>query len=321
MQISRFDLNLLRSLDALLAHQNVTRAAEQQFVTQQAMSGALHRLREHFEDELLTRVGRRFELTPLAKSLARPVREALLASQAALDTRPSFNPATARRTCRIAMSDYASLVLLPRFLRRLAAEAPNISCHVEQLAEEGFDRVESGDLDFCLAADDWRLYANYRPSASIQSRSLFHDDFVCVTDVHHPTVGDELSLEAFKALPHNLVRFGRGITTIIEQAWVTAGLELNVAATSPSFSGLLFMLPGTSLVATAQRRLALALAPSLGLRVFKSPIAIPPLQENMTWHGRNAQDPGHAFLRRVLTEAAADLDIEQASSTSPACSS
>jgi DNA-binding transcriptional LysR family regulator len=219
------------------------------------------------------------------------------------------------------MSDYASLVLLPRFLRRLAAEAPNISCHVEQLAEESFDRVESGDLDFCLAADDWRLYANYRPSASIQTRSLFHDDFVCVTDAHHPTIGDELSMEAFKALPHNLVRFGKGITTIIEQAWATAGLDLNVAATSPSFSGLLFMLPGTSLVATAQRRLALALAPSLGLRVFKSPVAIPPLQENLTWHGRNADDPGHAFLRRGLSEAAADLDIEQALSTSFACSS
>src|ERR1700757_4799238 len=110
MQIRRFDLNLLPSLDALLAHQNVTRAAEQLFVMQQAMSGALSRLRAHFEDELLIRVGRHLELTPLAKSLVRPVREALLASQAALDTRPSFDPATARRPCRIAMSDYASLV-------------------------------------------------------------------------------------------------------------------------------------------------------------------------------------------------------------------
>ena len=308
MQISRFDLNLLRSLDALLAHQNVTRAAEQLFVTQQAMSGALSRLRVHFEDELLIRVGRRLELTPLAKSLVRPVREALLASQAALDTRPSFNPATARRPCRIGMSDYASLVLLPRFLRRLAAEAPNIPCHVEQIAEESFDRVESGDLDFCLSAHDWRLYANYRPSPSIQSQSLFHDDFVCVVDVRHPTVTGDISVEAFKTLPHNLVRFGRGITTIVEQAWTAAGLDLNVAATAPSFSALLFMLPGTALVATAQRRLALALAPSLGLRILKSPVPVPPLQENLTWHNRNEFDPGHAFLRRVLMEAAADLD-------------
>ena len=308
MQMNRFDLNLLRSLDALLAHQNVTRAAEQLFVTQQAMSGALHRLREHFQDELLTRTGRRLELTPLARSLVRPVREALLASQAALDTRPSFDPATARRPCRIAMSDYAALVLLPRFLRRLAAEAPNISCRVEQVAEESFNRVESGDLDFCLSAHDWRLYANYRPSAAIRSQPLFHDDFVCVVDVDHPAVNGDIDLNAFKALPHNLVQLGRGTSTIVAQAWTAAGLDLNVAVTAPSFSSLLFMLPGTRLVATAQRRLALTLAPSLGLRVFNSPVAIPQLQENLTWHDRNEDDPGHAFLRRVLTEAAADLD-------------
>jgi LysR family nod box-dependent transcriptional activator len=58
MQLSHFDLNLLRSLDALLTERNVTRASERLFVTQQAMSGALRRLREHFGNELLVRVGR-----------------------------------------------------------------------------------------------------------------------------------------------------------------------------------------------------------------------------------------------------------------------
>jgi len=86
MQLSHFDLNLLRSLDALLAERNVTRASERLFVTQQAMSGALRRLREHFENELLVRVGRQMELTPLARSLAHPVREALLKVESALNT-------------------------------------------------------------------------------------------------------------------------------------------------------------------------------------------------------------------------------------------
>ena len=84
MNLSSFDLNLLRALDALLAEKNVTRAAERLFVTQQATSGALHRLRDHFGDELLTKVGRRLELTPLARSLVIPVRETLLAAQSAL---------------------------------------------------------------------------------------------------------------------------------------------------------------------------------------------------------------------------------------------
>lgn len=87
MQLSHFDLNLLRALDILLAERNVTRAAERLCVTQQAASSALQRLRRHFNDELLTRVGRNLELTPLAVSLVMPVREALLNVQTALRTR------------------------------------------------------------------------------------------------------------------------------------------------------------------------------------------------------------------------------------------
>jgi len=66
------------------------------------MSGALRRLREHFENELLVRVGRQMELTPLARSLALPVREALLKAETALNTQPSFDALTAERhsACR-----------------------------------------------------------------------------------------------------------------------------------------------------------------------------------------------------------------------------
>jgi LysR family transcriptional regulator, nod-box dependent transcriptional activator len=79
MHFNQFDLNLLRALDALLSERNVTRAADTEtlFVSQQAMSGSLHRLREHFHDPLLVRVGRQMELPP-ARALAGPVREALL---------------------------------------------------------------------------------------------------------------------------------------------------------------------------------------------------------------------------------------------------
>ena len=65
-----FDLNLLLSLDALLAEKNVTRAAKKMHVTQSTMSGTLRRLRDQFDDELLIRNGRRYDLSPFAQSLA-----------------------------------------------------------------------------------------------------------------------------------------------------------------------------------------------------------------------------------------------------------
>ena len=72
------DLNLLASLDALLAEKNVTRAAKKIHVTQSTMSGILRRLRDQFDDELLVRIGRSYDLSPFAQSLAISVRQIIL---------------------------------------------------------------------------------------------------------------------------------------------------------------------------------------------------------------------------------------------------
>lgn len=308
MDLAHFDLNLLRTLDILLRERNVTRAAQRLFVTQQAASGALQRLRQHFDDELLVRVGRQLEPTPLGSSLIGPVREALLAAQTALDTRPSFNPLESHMSCRIGMSDYGILILLPGFLRLLANRAPNLRCVIEPVTRRSFERLGLGDLDFCLSAHDERLYGSHRPGVGIVSTPMFTDDFVCVVDPSVVDVSDGLSLEAYQSLRHNSVAFGEGISTIVERAWVASGQDYDVAVTAPSFSALLFMLPGTPLVATAQRRLANVLAPRLELAIVDCPISLAALQENLLWHERSEQDPGHQFVRETLKEAAAGLD-------------
>jgi LysR family nod box-dependent transcriptional activator len=308
MQFSHFDLNLLRSLDALLAERNVTRASERLFVTQQAMSGALRRLREHFENELLVRVGRRMELTPLARSLALPVRETLLKAETALNTRPSFDPGTAKGTVRVAMSDYTSLVLLPRLMQILAAEAPNFTVRVEAYSDLSFRRLDSGDLDFCVTVSDRNLYRDYFPSDEMRAEALFHDDFVCVVDRRHPAA-TKMSLKTYRSALHNVVRFGPGIRTLVERGWEQIGFDAHIAATAPSFATLIYMLPGTQLVATAQRRLANALAAPLRLRVVKCPIALESLREDLMWHARNEEDPSHIYLRGAFRKATETLDM------------
>lgn len=312
LEFRKFDLNLLKALDVLLNEKNVTRAAERLFVTQQAASGALQRLRRHFGDDLLYPVGRRLELTPLASSLVGPVRRALLAAQEALETLPQFDPSIAKTTCRIAMSDYSLLVVLPRFLQRLADEAPHIRCIVEPVAQHTFERLDMGDLDFSLTAGDLRLYGNHRPGGHIHFEAMFDDDFVCVIDPLKIATPGRMSLDLYSTLRHNSVMFGDGVETIVEKAWARSGLEFDVAVTAPSFSALLFMLPGTPLVATAQRRLATMLAPRLGLAIMECPLPIPPLKETLMWHERSEQDPARQYLRHTLAMAVADIEAAPA---------
>src|SRR4051812_50132824 len=81
-RLREVDANLLLSLHALLEERNLTHAGERMTMSQPAMSGALARLRKQFDDELLVRAGRGFELTPLAEDLRPVVAEAAEAAGA-----------------------------------------------------------------------------------------------------------------------------------------------------------------------------------------------------------------------------------------------
>ena len=304
MQLSHFDLNLLRSLDALLQKRNVTHAAEAMCVTQQAMSGSLKRLRQHFGDDLLIRVGRHLELTPLAKALEVPIRETLLHIQATLDITPGFDPALLKRNFKISMTDYAAVVVLPWLLRRVMASSPSVTIDIESFNADSFGKLERGELDFCLYAGNKHLYGNRKPSPRIKSALLFRDDFVCVVDETHFPCGSELTRERYTEARHNVVKFGPNVMTLVERGWLQQHFYPNIVASAPSFTSLIFMVPGTPLVATAQRRLARSLVAALNLSVFEAPVKIPHVEECLAWHSREELDPAHNYLRELIVDAA-----------------
>ena len=110
MNLASLDLNLLVSLDALLQQRSVTRAASQMGLSQPALSASLGRLRRHFGDELLTRVGNEYRLTPLAVQLRDLARLALTGVERVFTAQPAFDPASSTREFSMPVS-YTHLTL------------------------------------------------------------------------------------------------------------------------------------------------------------------------------------------------------------------
>jgi hypothetical protein len=106
-KLANLDMNLLVSLDALLQERSVSRAAERLGLSQPSLSASLARLRRHFRDDLLARVGNRYELTPLAAQLAEQTTSALAAVARVFASEPDFDPATSEREFTVLISDYA----------------------------------------------------------------------------------------------------------------------------------------------------------------------------------------------------------------------
>jgi LysR family transcriptional regulator, nod-box dependent transcriptional activator len=307
MQFRQLDLNLLVALDALLTERNITEAGRRVFLTQSAMSGALARLREHFADELLIQVGRKMMTTPLADSLAGPVREILLKIDAAVKTRPEFNPSNSHRRFSLMMSDYVATVLMPEVIRRAETQAPHVTFEVlSNDVPDPLGTLDRADIDFLIMPE--QLLQKEHPS-----QQVFGDCYACLVSADNPLVGDSLTQQQYLEMGHVRGQYRIRVPMIDEWFLTKMGLTRRSEVIASSFNVVPHLVVGTRRIATTQRRLAEIYARALPLRVLEPPFEIPSLTESLQWHKDFQDDPGRIWVRGIIGAVAADM----AASTPP----
>lgn len=290
------DLNLLVALGALLEERNLTHAGERIGMSQPAMSGALARLRKHFGDELLVRVNRGYELSPLAQTLLPYVREALLCVERTLEVSPRFDPLASRREFSIAISDYALTILIEPLLSVLKARAPEVNVEFQPIP------VETAEIEPFLLRHDL-LIAALGVGVPGRRQMIFSDRFVCIADRHNPRLRDgALSIDDIERLPHARASFGPSITTPADRLLEELGIAVQIEVTCQGLLPLPFVVSGTSLIAFVPERLARRLDPSLNVVIADVPFEGAELVEGAHWHPARSAEPAVRWLLGVLRE-------------------
>ncbi len=103
MKISSFDLNLFVIMNAIYTEGSLTKAASVVGITQPAVSNALSRLREKFNDDLFVRTGAGMVPTHKTENMINDIRNALSLMQKSVNAPDEFNPDTSERTFRISL--------------------------------------------------------------------------------------------------------------------------------------------------------------------------------------------------------------------------
>jgi LysR family nod box-dependent transcriptional activator len=302
MRYKGLDLNLLVALDRLLAEKSVSKAAKSLHLTQSATSGALSRLREHFNDELLIRLGRSMVLTPRAIELQGAVRNSLMQIDGTILKRPDFDPATAQRDISIVASDYMTIALLSDALAKIGRVAPGLHFSIQLPGADPRGQIERGEVDFLVMPD---VYS----SANHPSISLMREGYRAVVWEHNTIVRDDITLQMLLDLPHVAVRFPNAGPTY--EGWVIErySKDLSVEVEVGSFSAVPFLLVDTNRVALMHERLAKIFAKMLPLRLLPCPVDIPPIQEIVQWNLYNSNDACMIWVRDQLVNAAGVLDL------------
>ncbi|TBE50883.1 LysR family transcriptional regulator [Rhizobium ruizarguesonis] len=294
------DLNLLVAFDAIMAERSVTRAGARIGRTQPAMSAALARLRQLFQDELFVRSPSGLEPTPRALDLAEPIGKSLRHAQEALAFSGVFDQRSSSASFRLGLSEHPAFVLLPKLLAAIRQAAPNISIDVKGFVarERAVEMLDAGEVDAAVGVP-------VSSSPRILSRLLFEESFVSIVRADHPAAARGLDLETFVGLDHLLVspegdRYGH-----VDRKLSEFGLRRRLGLTLPQMYAAPAIVAETDLVATLMRGIVEVSDSRARLSIHKPPIELLPVSFALSWHRRNDSHVGQQWFRELIRSVAA----------------
>lgn len=302
MHLREINANLLVVFDALLVDASVTAAAERLGRSPSAISHALAKLREIFDDELFVRAGQRLVPTAKARELETTVHVVIAGMESLLRTRAPFDPAEAERDFVLIASETMEVTLLRPLLDILAAAAPGISVSRRPLrGASDVEALRASRAHLLIAGD-----GNELDTPDIESSHLFDDGLVTLARPGHPLSEKPPTTSAFAEAGHIRVRT---LDTIepVDAALEGHGVRCNIRLEASSVYAALIMARETGHLVSVPLSLAEAVQNHIALVRIKQPFRVLTAPVRLYWHTSQARDEAHAWLIGQIRQIVAGL--------------
>ncbi|ATQ77154.1 LysR family transcriptional regulator [Massilia violaceinigra] len=283
------DLNLLITLDVLLAEGSVARAARRLRLSPSAMSRALARLRDATGDPLLVRAGRGLVPTPRAIALREQVSQLVHDSVAVLRPVDKLDLPQLARTFTIRTREGFVENFGAELITRLRADAPGVRLRFLPKPDKDSAGLRDGSIDLETGV------IGKSTGPEVRTQALFRDRFVGVVRAGHALTEGDITPSRYAAGEHiGIAREGME-NSPVDDALLPLALERTVVTTAAGFSQALALAWGSDLVATVPERHTGRLRS--GMHSFALPFPVPEFTVSMLWHPRLDADPAHRWLR------------------------
>lgn len=290
MQLSKVDLNLFVVFDVIYRERNLTKASEVLHITQPAVSNALSRLRQTFDDKLFVRQQGQMIPTPLAENIIERVRDALGELESSLKQHDDFDPKHSKRRFAFAMNDTSESYLLPILMQELQSRAPNISIESYSVPRNELAReFSSGELDFAL---DVPLLNE----PQLTHQALTQDRFVCVARKQHPSIHGTLSMDDYLAAQHIHISSRRRGQGYIDMTLNRMGLQRQISLRVQHSRAAPPIVRQTDMLLT----IPFTVARDTGLQILELPFDLPSVDWHLYWASKYDNDKGHQWMRQLI---------------------
>lgn len=301
MRLERVDLNLFVLFDAIYREGSVTKVAQRLNLTQPAVSNALSRLRQTFDDPLFVRTPSGMTPTPVAESVIGDVRKALSLLGKSVGAAASFDPLTAEKQFSIGMNDLAQALLLSPLRQLLKEQAPNSSLHIYYVDRlSAADDLKSGNLDLLLDSPGLFNAREMEHQHLAQLPYVIAMGNQCTLNVKGKN--KQVSLDDYLSAEHLHVssrRKGRGQVDVALHA---LGHKRDIKMRVQGYMVAQQLAETTDLVWTVPE----ILAKKTTLKTAALPFEVEPLGWSLFWHKSAADDPANQWLRSVVSDIVSD---------------
>ncbi len=299
MKLNEIDLNLFVVFEAIYNEGNLTRAGQVVGITQPAVSNALSRLRDTFDDQLFIRSSHGMVPTPLAQGIVGPIRQALQLMRSSVQHGAQFDPSTADKLFCFSMGDLTEAMFLPHMFSRLAKVAPKVRIESFQVKRrEASKELASGRIDFVvdshLPLDD-----------QLHHVKLYEERYVCAVRKGHPLASETLTPDDYLRLEHVQVSSRRSGLGYVDLVLGKLGLQrrINLRAN--------YNLMSTSVIKATDMALTIPntlVANEPDLHLMELPFkGVDPLQGYLYWHDNAEHDPACIWMRQFLIDMSREV--------------
>ena len=265
-KIRRLDGGLLVIFQELMRHQRTTVVAENLSLSQSAISHALARLRELFEDPLFLRRPNGLEPTQRAKELLPQIEALIRLSSDTLETGKAFDPKETGRVFRLGGGDFMSTLIAAPLLNAFEKEAPNASFIFRFfLGQQAIEALSKDEIDIAVGR------FNPKPDDNYIIEELYQESYCVIARAEHPKLHGNIDLQTFSELGHVIIALGKELDQLGDDNLKKLNIDRRVVAAVPRFFTGFTLVAQSDAILIVQRRLAERYASAFKLQILDVP--------------------------------------------------
>ncbi|HAS8128092.1 TPA: LysR family transcriptional regulator [Vibrio vulnificus] len=291
------DLNLIPIFVAIFEEQNLSKAAARLDISQPAVSKALARLRDIYDEPLFHRSPSGVEPTSFAVDIYPAMLTAFKNFTSTLSASSEFEAKVSNRIFSIACVSVASYELMPQLLKQIRQHAPNISLEVHPLFTEDYEsdlRLQRYDLIIDMAPRGW---------TTLKVEPIFSERLMVVCCADHPRIADACSVAQFLAEEHVVVSRWHARKSLMSEEDIADLAQRKIVYRA---SGALEMLPvihGSEYIGMLPESTINAFAGTYNIKAVSLPFEHDIYDLCAIWHPSRSNESAHQWLRNQLKAA------------------